>query len=54
MSTEDLKEYLGIAVDMEESIFLQENLMTNIKAQIEKLKVVCKKFTKKYYISKVS
>ena len=36
MSTEELKEYLGIAVDMEESIFLQENLMTNIKAQIEK------------------
>ena len=44
MSTEELKEYLGIAVDMEESIFLQENLMTNIKAQIEKLKT-SQKFT---------
>lgn len=38
MSTEELKEYLGIVVDMEKSIFLQNNLCANITGQIESLK----------------
>lgn len=39
MSTEELKEYLGIVADMEKSVFLQENLIINIKGQIEQLKI---------------
>lgn len=39
MSTEELKEYLGIIVDMEKSIYLQKNLLTDIGYKIEKLKV---------------
>lgn len=39
MKTEELKEYLGIVVDMEESIFLRENLIDKIKHQIEILKI---------------
>lgn len=39
MRTEELKEYLGIATDMEENIFLQKNLIASIQRQIEDLKV---------------
>lgn len=39
MRTEELKEYLGIATDMEENIFLQKNLIASIQRQIEELKV---------------
>lgn len=38
MRTEELKEYLGIVVDMEKSIFLQNNLCANITEQIKSLK----------------
>lgn len=39
MSTEELKEYLGIVVDMEESIFVKENVCQEIDQEIEKLKI---------------
>lgn len=39
MNTEKLKEYLGIVVDMEQSIFLQERLSDDLKKQIEKLMI---------------
>lgn len=39
MSTEELKEYLGIVVDMEESVFLQNRLCQSIDQEIECLKV---------------
>lgn len=39
MKIDMLKEYLGIVVDMEQSIFLQERLSADLKKQIEKLLV---------------
>lgn len=39
MSTEELKEYLGIVVDMEESIFVKKNICQEIDQEIEKLKI---------------
>ena len=39
MSTEELKEYLGIVVDMEESVFFQNRLCQNIGQEIERLKI---------------
>lgn len=39
MSTEELKEYLGIVVDMEESVFFQNRLCQNIDQEIERLKI---------------
>ena len=39
MNTAELKEYLGIVVDMEESIFFQNRLCQSIDQEIEKLKV---------------
>lgn len=39
MSTEKLKEYLGIVVDMEENIFLQNSLIDRINCQIAELKI---------------
>lgn len=39
MNLAELKEYLGIVVDMEESIFLQNSLIGRIKYQIEELKI---------------
>lgn len=44
MNTEKLKEYLGIVVDMEQSIFLQERLSADLKKQIEEL-LIPKAFT---------
>ncbi len=38
MQTGELKEYLGIVVDMKKSIFLQKNLTTNIALEIDRLK----------------
>lgn len=39
MSTEELKEYLGIVVDMEKSIFLQRSLISKTNQEIEQLKI---------------
>lgn len=39
MKREDLKEYLGIVVDMEENIFMQKTLISNIEREIEQLKI---------------
>lgn len=39
MSTEKLQEYLGIVVDMEESIFLQRSLISKTNQEIEHLKI---------------
>lgn len=39
MRIEDLKEYLGIVVDMEQNIFLQTNLLQSIGKEIEKMKI---------------
>lgn len=38
MKTGELKEYLGIVVDMEQSVYLQKTLLTNIQQQIKDLK----------------
>lgn len=38
MDTQALKEYLGIVVDMEKNIYLQEQLVSNLNNRIEKLK----------------
>lgn len=37
MSTEELKEYLGIVVDMEENIFLQTQIISTLKTEINLL-----------------
>lgn len=39
MGTEELKEYLGIVVDMEQSIFLQNRLITDLQKRIKELQV---------------
>lgn len=39
MQTAELKEYLGIVVDMEENIYLQQKLKSNIEKRIEQLKI---------------
>lgn len=39
MGMEELKEYLGIVVDMEQSVYLQKSLRSNIEQEIERLKV---------------
>lgn len=38
MSVDTLKEYLSIVMDMEQSIYLQENLLSNIDGEIEQLR----------------
>jgi len=39
MSVDTLKEYLSIVMDMEQSIYLQENLLSNIDREIEQLRM---------------
>ena len=39
MKTEELKEYLGIVVDMEQNIFLQKRLISNMEDEIRRLKI---------------
>lgn len=39
MNTAELKEYLGIVVDMEKNIYLQKHLISNFDREIETLKI---------------
>lgn len=39
MKTEELKEYLGIVVDLEQNIFLQKRLISNMEDEIRRLKI---------------
>lgn len=39
MKTKELKEYLGIVVDLEQNIFLQERLVSNMEDEIGRLKI---------------
>lgn len=39
MQTAELREYLGIVVDMEENIYLQQKLKSNIEQRIEQLRI---------------
>lgn len=45
MRTEELKEYLGIVVDMEKNVFLQERLLKNMSVKMSRLGIP-KTFTK--------
>lgn len=39
MNAKDLREYLGIVVDMEENIFMQKTLISNMEQELNRLKI---------------